>query len=61
MMKKIDKNKIKIIKRIIQEDLSPNMSLPQMIFSVKNEYKNNQKRKVVTVLGIKIKFNKKML
>lgn len=37
------------------------MSLPQMIFSVKNEYKNNQKRKVVTVLGIKIKFNKKML
>ena len=31
------------------------------IFSIKNEYKNNQKRKVVTVLGIKIKFNKKML
>ena len=51
----------KIIKRIMQEDISPKMSLPQMIFSVKNEYKNNQKRKVVTIFGIKIKFNKKKL
>jgi hypothetical protein len=46
----IVKSKIKNLKP------TPIKDFVHIIFSVKNEYKNNTKRKVITILGIKMKF-----